>query len=60
MGSARGFEVFLAANAEFLDGFQAIGGKSRRCNGDAGDALAWIGLEDRVGGRLKPFGPPEP
>ena len=53
-------ERLAAANAELFQRLDAIGGKARRGDGDALDALLRIGRERRVGRRLQPFGAAEP
>src|SRR4029079_9310559 len=53
-------EGLAAANAQLLEGFEAIGGETRRCNGHATDAAASVGRERGIGRRLQPFCPAEP
>src|SRR5207248_180303 len=52
-------ESLASANAQLLECFQAIGGKARRRDCQAGDALPRISRESRVGRRLQPLGAAE-
>src|SRR6185369_2576811 len=57
--SAGGEEGLAAADAELLEGFEAIGGEAGRGDGDAPDSIASIAGEHLVGRGLEPFRAPE-